>query len=91
MENINSVTVLYPQVDTKHWAEQRNLPLESHVCMNCGLSQTATIPFATKIWRGLIAPIHDCGESYRLVRAREADPLRSNEWKELYSKIKENI
>jgi hypothetical protein len=83
-----SEIMLYPQVTTEAWAAQYNLTLTPRDCVNCGIPQYPTIPFATGNWRGLMAPLHDCGERYRLTRARDVDPKENEKWAQVYQELK---
>ena len=39
-------------------------------------------PNTSKDWRGLMAPIHECGEEYQLVTAVPTNEEERNSWKD---------
>jgi hypothetical protein len=89
-QNLNE-TILYPQVESKAWADMHGLSREARPCASCGLLQSPSIPIATKNWRGLFAPLHKCGERYQLRVCRNADPKKANEWEKLFLKLKSQL
>ena len=83
---MTSKSVTFPKIDSEIWAQQYDLSLEPHPCNNCGRLNFPTIPFATGSWRGLMSTVHECGEMYRLHRAREIDD--SNSWQAIFKFLK---
>lgn len=86
---MKSISILYPKVSAESWAKTYGLIVKSHSCYNCGKNLVANVPFATKRWRGLISPKHECGESYDFSTAVEIDQDDEILWKDFYYNIKE--
>lgn len=53
----------------------------------CATNNLNAMPWASKHWRGLIAPAHGCGESYRFSVAVEISAEGQQDWKNIYSLI----
>jgi hypothetical protein len=80
--------ILYPIVGFSEWAVCYALSTEPKECSNCGILQFPQIPFATSTWRGIQAPLHECGKQFQLIRAREIESIDGNNWKIAYSVIR---
>lgn len=74
------IAMLYPVVGVEAWAQLYSLSLAGKPCFNCGKMQYPSIPFASGTWRGLQAPLHECGAEYQLAVARDIDPRDSADW-----------
>ena len=57
--------MLFPQVETADWIKLYDLQVPVAFCRKCGLEQKFFIPFANKVFRGLLSTHLDCGEEYR--------------------------
>lgn len=58
--------ILTVNTELNEWAERHDLPVEWDNCPKCGTVREASVPFASKGYRGLVSELHGCGESYRL-------------------------
>lgn len=56
--------MIYPDVDLKSWCERYGLEIKRRACLHCGQVFETTVPVAVKGYRGLQAPLHECGEKY---------------------------
>lgn len=74
-------TELFPKVSATKWAKRYNIEIRSRPCQKCGITQKTTIPWASKDWRGLVAPIHECGEEYELVTAVPTNNAERDSWR----------
>jgi len=79
--------MIYPDVNIEEWCKRYRLEIRSHKCLCCGDQQITSMPWASKHWRGLIAPTHGCGESYRFSVAVEISTEGQQDWKNIYSLI----
>ena len=79
------VSMIYPNVSVEEWCKRYKITVKTRPCTKCGKLQTTSIPWASQGWRGLVAPLHDCGIGYELSTAVAADKKERNEWKLLFS------
>lgn len=57
--------MLFPQVDSAHWAAIYELEPITSACLKCGNLQTLCIPFAHREIRGLLSDHTECGDEFQ--------------------------
>lgn len=83
--------IIEPDTPLDEWCRLYDLVVQEKPCLACGVLQKTTIPWAAKNWRGLRAPLHGCGENYRLTTAVHADPKERAEWKAVVKELKGHL
>ena len=56
--------MLYPETPFEAWSQRYGIKPKTRPCLKCKREFTTTIPIATKGYRGLQAPVHECGPRY---------------------------
>lgn len=79
--------MIYPDVNVEKWCERYGLTVKTRPCLQCGILQTTSIPWASGEWRGLVSTKHACGEDYELSTAISINKNERNEWKELFTAV----
>lgn len=55
---------MYPKTNHEDWAKMYGLYIKSRACQKCKKVFETTVPVAIKGYRGLQAPLHECGIKY---------------------------
>lgn len=80
---------IYPKVSADDWAKLYNIEIRSRPCLKCGKLQSTSIPWASKEWRGLVSPTHECGEEYKLITAVPKSKAERLSWSDMVYSYKE--
>lgn len=80
--------MIFPQIDSKKWAEMYDLKIKVVECPKCGMHQTVDRPVAFDHWRGLEAELHECGPNYQSCVFKTVDKERIKIWNELQNFLK---
>ena len=72
--------MLYPQVEFQTWSERYRIEVKTHACLKCKKEFSTTIPIAIRGYRGLQAPVHECGIRYAFKTLVPVDRKEKEFW-----------
>lgn len=79
--------------DLAKWCEDRELPIKTKPCNNCGKPLTANRPWVDKErgWQGLTSAKHECSPDYDLFVGIPLDPIKRNKLRAAFNEVSEGL
>lgn len=81
-------SLVYPKIKLELWCERYGLKPTEKPCAKCGNIQKTTTPWASKKYRGLESPPHECGHNFTHSTCTPIDKKEKNEWLKILDFLK---